>query len=323
MKSSTLQYRSLLREDLEDVRSLMLSACRSIPDGIQQSVQALIQGGGKRLRPALVLLSAATWSADHDSALVTAAAVEMLHTATLIHDDLIDRSLVRRGLQTLNAHWPSTATVLAGDIVFALAAKLIAGSANTALVMRFAETLETICQGELEQMFGNNGGLPPIDAYYERIYAKTASLFALSVEAGPLLAGTSQEAVLMGRRLGRLIGEAFQITDDVLDLMGTESELGKPAGADLRQGLATLPLLLYAHATPADPRPLAVLAHKADDTTLRELAGDLRASDAITEAMQIAERHVADAISLIRTLPDSPHRRALEDLARYAVNRRH
>ncbi len=301
----------------------MLSACQSIPDEIQKPVQALIEGGGKRLRPALVLLSAATWGADHDSAVVAAAAVELLHTATLIHDDLIDHALIRRGIQTLNARWSTTATVLAGDIVFALAAKLIARSNNTRLVARFAETLETICQGELDQMFGRNGDFPSVDAYYARIYAKTASLFELSVEVGPLLAGCAEETILLSRRVGRLIGEAFQITDDVLDLMGTQSELGKPAGADLRQGLATLPMLLYALSTPEDTRPQAVLAQKADEATTRSLAADLQASNATAQAMGLAEHHAADALSLMQTFPDTPHRHALEDLARFAVNRRY
>jgi geranylgeranyl pyrophosphate synthase len=318
-----LTYRALLREDLEDVRTLMLSACETIPDLIRYPIEQLIDGRGKRLRPALVLLTSKLYAADRSKALLAAAGVEMLHTATLIHDDLIDNARLRRGVETLNNQWSPTATVLAGDTMFALAAKLIARTENATLVYRFAETLESICAGELRQMLGRNGNLPTVEIYYERIFAKTASLFALCAESGPVLAGEDPQIVAEANRFGRLLGEAFQIADDVLDLVGTPQRLGKPAGSDLRQGIVTLPVIGYAKAHADDPRLAAVLQHKADETTVDALVSDIRGAKADELAMDRAERHVAEAVALIRKLPQSPYRHALEEIAQFAVRRRY
>lgn len=323
MSADTLQYRTLLCEDLEDVRALMLSECLGVPSQLRLPIQMLIEGGGKRLRPALVLLSSKLSQVDRDKALVTAAAVEMLHTATLIHDDLIDDAAVRRGVHTLNAHWTPTATVLAGDVIFALAAKLIARAGSPSLVQRFAETLETICLGEIGQMFGRNGDVPSIERYYRRIYAKTASLFSLCVESGPVLAEGSQTIIERGQRLGRLIGEAFQIADDVLDLMGTPAQMGKPVGTDLAQGLVTLPVLLYAQAHPEDARLDQVLHGTPGESDVNDLILAIRASDAPTEAMTRAEAHADEALTLMQAYPDGPYRRALEEIVRFAVRRRY
>lgn len=322
-RTGGLRYRSLLQEDLQDVRTLMLTACVSIPEPIRSPIEHLVESGGKRLRPALVLLYARLAQADRDKALLAAAGVEMLHTATLVHDDLIDNAPLRRGVQTLNEQWSPTATVLAGDTMFALAAKLIARTKNSTLVYRFSETLEAICAGELRQMLSKNGHVPTTQTYYDRIFAKTASLFSLCTEAGPILAESDAQATAKARRVGRLLGEAFQIADDVLDIVGTSHRLGKPAGTDLRQGLVTLPVIIYAEAHADDPRLTAVLRHQADDATIKSLVGAVRASEADEIAMQRATAHVDEALELLYEHPDTPDRRALEDIARFAVQRRY
>jgi geranylgeranyl pyrophosphate synthase len=323
MNGNALIYRTLLQEDLDGVRARMLDECSRIPGAIQHPVRALIESRGKRLRPALVLLSSYLCHVDHDQAIAAAAAVEMLHTATLIHDDLIDNAAIRRGVPTLNASWSPMASVLAGDVIFSLAAKLMARGESTTLMVRFAETLETICLGEIDQMFGRNGDLPSIDSYYRRIYEKTASLFSLCVETGPILAGYPARQIARSQQLGRLLGEAFQITDDVLDLMGSTPEMGKPVGTDLAQGLVTLPVLLYGRDHPTDARLHAALTHNADDSQLRDLLADIRASQAPRQAMALAEGHVAEALRLIDAYPESPHRRALEEIAHFAVQRQY
>jgi geranylgeranyl pyrophosphate synthase len=278
--------------------------------------------GGKRLRPSLVLLSSHTCAADREVALLAAAGVEMLHTATLVHDDLIDNALIRRGIATLNATWPPTATVLAGDILFALAAKMVARTGSNALVRRFAETLEAICAGELSQLFDRDGGIPTVPGYYERIYAKTGSLFALCTESGPLLAGCAEDVTARARAVGQLLGKAYQITDDVLDLVGTTTRLGKPAGTDLRQGIITLPMILYAESNPSDSRLHAVAAREADEAALSSLVNDVRVSDAPDEAMSIARSHVEEALALLESFPATPHRRAFAEILRFGVQRR-
>ncbi|MGC9468042.1 MAG: polyprenyl synthetase family protein [Anaerolineae bacterium] len=323
MNGNRLKYRALIQRELDEVQSLMMSAADAIPRPLREPVRRLINAGGKRLRPALVLLSSGVCGADPARASLAAAGVEMLHTATLIHDDFIDSSTMRRGVATLNAHWTAPATILTGDIVFALAAKLIARSDSSLLVHRFAETLETICVGEIDQMLGKNGNLPSIEGYYRRIYAKTASLFSLCVESGPILAGCSDEAIERGRRFGHLLGEAFQITDDVLDLRGTAQLLGKPVGTDLRQGLVTLPVLLYNRQRPEDPRVQAVLTHTADEETLQGLIEDLGSSGATERAMERARSHAEEARRLLYLHPDSAYRQALDELLSFAVRRQY
>ncbi len=319
--ATELQYQTLLRDDLEATRGLLVASCRCIPEPVRQPVEQLIGGGGKRLRPALVLLLARMCEADHSRALLAAAAVEMLHTATLIHDDVIDNATLRRGVQTLNATWPETAAVLAGDIVFSQAAKLIAQTRVPLIVERFAIALETICVGELGQMFRANGSLPTRADYFSRIFAKTASLFALCTEIGPLLATSSLDAVDRARQFGRLLGEAFQITDDVLDLVGDSHKIGKPVGVDLRQGLATLPVLLYAERWPDDPRVAEILIGRADEPTTQGFISDLLLSGATDRAMEYAEARTAEALSLLHQFHDSVHRRALEELVHFSVDR--
>jgi geranylgeranyl pyrophosphate synthase len=324
MITDTLQYRSLLRDELQTVRDLMLAECANIPSAIQQPIKRLIDGGGKHLRPALVLLYAHMCGADRQKALLAAAGVEMLHTATLVHDDLIDGARIRRGVETLNIQWSTTATILSGDAMFALAAKLIARTSDSTLALRFAETLESICAGELHQMLSRDGGtLPSVDAYQQRIFAKTASLFALCTETGPILAAQGQPAVDDARRFGRLLGEAFQITDDVLDIMGTAESLGKPVGSDLRQGLATLPVINYGQAFPDDRRLRTVLQHEADDGTMQALIDDIRASGAADRAMALADSQIALAGPLLSRYADTEYRQAVEEIARFSVWRRY
>lgn len=329
MKSEGLQYAMMLRDELPAIHATMLEVQKRLPDPVAPALAAIINGGGKRLRPALVLLSAHLFDADVTRAIPVAAAVEMLHTATLIHDDLIDNALVRRGKQTLNANWSAAATVLSGDVAFAWAAELATRSQNLKLVERFAETLAIICNGELNQMFANRDHLPTEADYYSRIFSKTASLFALAAESGALLA---QRAEADGQRLrtfGKLLGEAFQIVDDVFDFMGEEDTLGKPVGSDLRQGIITLPVLRYCERQPNDVRIQAVLAraqhgrngHMHNERAIQSLIADLRRSDVAEWAMLQAETRSAEAQALLEAYPDTPYRQAMQEIAAFAVRR--
>ena len=333
MKSKGLQYATMLQDELPAVHAAMLEVQQHLPDPVAPALAAIINGGGKRLRPALVLLAAQMFDVDVKNAIPVAAAVEMLHTATLIHDDLIDNALVRRGKQTLNAQWNASATVLTGDVAFAWAAELATRSQNLKLVERFSETLAIICKGELNQMFANRAQLPTEADYYDRIFSKTASLFALAAESGPLLAQRDEADVQKLRTFGKLLGEAFQIVDDVLDFMGNEATLGKPVGGDLRQGIITLPVLHYFRCHPDDVRIHAVLAraghvrgrnqHSRNKGAIQSLIADLRRSDAAEWAMQQAEMRSAEAQALLDAYPDTPYRRAMQEIAAFAVQRQY
>ena len=323
IQANELQYRTLLREELQAAQALMLKSHSDLPASVTQAFDCIINSSGKRLRPALVLLSAHLCHADLERALPLAAAIEMLHTATLIHDDLIDHALVRRGTSTLNAQWPPSATVLAGDLAFAWAATLAARVQDLTMMDRFAETLETICYGELNQMFKGRGAIPTIEEYRQRIFAKTASLFALAMEAGPLLAGSPPAEIENLRRFGELLGTAFQIADDVLDFMGDEATLGKPIGSDLRQGLITLPLLYYLEGHPADQRIQALAQAPADETQIQALIADLRSSHVAARAMSTAEGYIHAALDILQPYPPSPYRAALEEIAVFTTRRRY
>ncbi len=316
-----LQYRRLLGHELTVVQDLMLAECSSIPLPLRDAVEALVMGGGKRLRPAIVLLFAHMCEADPDKALTTAAGVEMLHTATLVHDDLIDHARTRRGIETLNAHWSTPATVLTGDIVFALAAKLIARSENPLLVQRFAETLEVICTGELEQLFGRHQGLPTLETYYARVFAKTGSLFALCAQSGPILAGCADQLVEQAYRFGALLGQAFQIADDVLDFVGDPRTMGKPIGSDLREGIVTLPVMEYINSHPGDDRVRVIFESHSDESTIHALVEAIRASHAPERAMARARAHAEEALTLIQRYPESPQRAAVAEIVNFAVHR--
>jgi geranylgeranyl pyrophosphate synthase len=321
----------MLRDELPAVHATMLEIQKRLPDPIAPALAAIINGGGKRLRPALVLLSAHMFDVNTINAIPVAAAVEMLHTATLIHDDLIDSALVRRGEQTLNANWSAAATVLSGDVAFAWAAELATRSQNLKLVARFSETLAVICNGELNQMFADRDQLPTETDYYDRIFSKTASLFVLAAECGPLLAHRSEADVQRLRTFGKLLGEAFQIVDDVLDFMGDEATLGKPVGSDLHQGIITLPVLHYCHRHPDDARIRAVFARARhmhnerarDESAIQSLIVDLRQSDAAEWAMDQAEKRSTEAQVLLDAYPDTPYRRAMQEIAAFAVQRQH
>ncbi len=322
MKAHTLYYRTLLEKELQAVQALMLETLETFPPPIAHLVAQIVNNGGKRLRPALVLLSAYLHGADLQKALPLAAAVELLHTATLVHDDLIDNAEQRRGTKTLNAHLSPATTVLAGDIVFAWAAQLAARGQSLPLMARFSETLATICQGELKQMLEGRGNIPTQADYYARIFAKTASLFALTTETGAILAGHNQERIQQAWHFGKLLGEAFQIVDDVLDFMGDEATLGKPVGGDLRQGLITLPVLYYLSHHPADQHVQAILDRTAGEDTLQAFVHDLQHSNAAEQAMAEAETRIGEAVTLLDAHPPTPYRQAAEEIARFSIQRR-
>ena len=276
----TISILDLVREELQRVEQKMREVSQVEYDHLAAVLDDLLQSGGKRLRPALVLFSTKFHPADPEKTISLAASVEMLHTATLVHDDMIDNSLVRRGNPTLNATWNRGATVLAGDFLFALAAGLAAETENVRVMSIFAQTLMAICSGELKQIFNSQGHLPTREEYYQRIYSKTASLFIASTEAGAVLSGAPEPEVQALREYGRTLGMAFQIVDDVLDFVGDERELGKPVGSDLRQGIATLPVLYFHEMHPADDVLIKVLNDPKEEK-VRAIVAAIKESGAV------------------------------------------
>lgn len=275
--------------------------------------------GGKRLRPALVFLTARLGTSEPERVMSLAAAVETLHAATLVHDDLVDGALVRRGMPTVNARWTSGATVLAGDWLFARAARFAAATGSVEVMDVFARTLGTMTEGELRQLAGR-AAIPTREEYEYRIYAKTAALFEASAEAAALLSLGSGPLVARLASFGRELGIAFQIVDDILDFSSTERELGKPVGSDLRTGTVTLPVLLHLEAHPEARTLLERGAQGAQ--SVEELVERVRHDRVALEgAAAIAGQHLAAALSHLAAVPECPARLDLERLARFAVER--
>ena len=281
----------------------------------------LLASGGKRVRPAVALLTGGMLGADPDRLITLAAAIELLHTATLVHDDLIDGSLLRRGIATLNAQWTPAATVLTGDFIFARAAKLAAETDSVEVMRLFAETLTTIVSGEITQMFARREK-PSRQDYFDRIYAKTASMFELATSAAAVLSPVYEQVVDQVRTYGYEIGMAFQIIDDVLDFTGEQATVGKPVASDLRQGLITLPALYYLESFPDDPdMKLVISGNHYDERKLTRLAGAIRDSGAIERSVAKACEYVERGLDALEGLPETTERQSLEDLAHYIVNR--
>jgi len=290
------------------------------PD-LRTALDNLLAAGGKRVRPRLVLLIGNMLGGDPERLITLAAAIEMLHTATLVHDDLIDGSLMRRGNQTLNANWAPAATVLTGDFIFARAARLAAQTGSLTVMEEFAETLAIIVNGELTQMFDARG-LADRENYYQRIYAKTGSLFELSTHGAAIISPVDAETVANARFFGRELGTAFQIVDDILDFTGDQAAVGKPVGSDLLQGLITLPALYYIEAHPEDEKVKSLLnGHYHNEKEIAALVETIRKSDAIQLALDEAKEYASRALHLLNGQPASEERQALENLTQYVTSR--
>jgi geranylgeranyl pyrophosphate synthase len=291
------------------------------PD-LRSALEHLLQAGGKRIRPTLGLLVGNMLGAPEEKLITLGASVELLHTATLVHDDLIDGALLRRGMPTLNARWSPAATVLTGDFLFARAAKLAAETDHLPLMKLFAETLATIVNGELTQMFSARGIIER-DNYYQRIYAKTASLFEMAALAATMVATEDEDMRGSMKVFGYEVGMAFQIVDDILDFTGEQSAVGKPIGSDLLNGLITLPAIYYAEANPNHEDVLSLPEGGWKDTErVQRLVDNIRQSKAIQQAMDEARQAVSRALKSLDDAPASAEREALENLARFIVHRK-
>ncbi len=311
-----------VQDDIRAVEALMRSQADGHYPDLSTALDLLLSSGGKRIRPSLTLLIGKMLGASTDRLITLAAAIELLHTATLVHDDLIDGSLLRRGMATLNSQWAPGATVLTGDFLFARAAILAADTNSTPVMKLFSNTLSVIVNGEITQMFASPCKASRED-YFKRIYAKTASLFETSACTAAMISPVGEETVNVMRRYGHQIGMAFQIVDDILDFTGEQNTVGKPVGSDLRHGLVTLPALIYIENQPEDPDAQALINGQClNDSQITRLVSSIRNSNAIQISQDEACNFVQLALNGIRNQPYNPLRKSLEDLAEYIVQRK-
>lgn len=320
---TTLDFHTQVQAQLPEVEERMLRVADGYHPELGHALQQLLNSGGKRVRPTVTLLVAGMLNAPHVQSVTVAAAVEMLHTATLVHDDLIDGATLRRGEPTLNALWDSAATILAGDFLFSQAAYLGAQAESVEVMQMFAKTLSIIVNGEVNQIFTRNT-FPTRQEYNQRIYAKTASMFELAAKSPAHLANVFSKYGEILNTYGNSIGMAFQVVDDILDFSSSEETMGKPVASDLRHGLVTLPTLFYLDIKPNDERVQALLeGGMIEDRRVDDLILDIRDSGAVQRAHDEAERYVQLALEALRKLPTGPENEALADLAEYTVERLH
>jgi len=277
---------------------------------------------GKRLRPALVLLSGQACGALNDAHPVLAAVVEMIHTATLVHDDVLDEAVIRRHAATVNAEWGNETAVLLGDYLFTHAFHLAASLEETRACRWIGAATNRVCEGEMQQVH-HRGNLDLAEAdYFEIIEGKTAELTAVSCRLGAFYSGAAEAVVAALDRYGRNLGVAFQIADDVLDIWGEERATGKSLGTDLEKQKLTLPVIrLLSLSSPADALEIRSLVTDSNGDGRRRLRPLLEEAGALEYAWQRAKQHVRLALEDLECLADSQARAALRTLAQYVIRR--
>lgn len=310
-----------VQADIQAVENLMLAQTNEQHPDLRAALELIVKSGGKRIRPTITLLVGQMLDAPHDKLITLAAAIELLHTATLIHDDLIDGSLLRRGMPTLNSQWTPGSTVLTGDFIFARAAQLAADTESIPVIKIFSKTLATIVNGEITQLFSGRCQTER-ENYYSRIYAKTASLFETSAWTPALISTADEKTVDSMRNYGYNIGMAFQIIDDILDFTGDPETIGKPVGSDLKQGLLTLPALYYIEDHAKDSDVLQLLEGNCQGMDILDrLVEKIRASESIRKSHHEASRFIEQARVHLLSQPPSSERHSLESLASFIVDR--
>jgi geranylgeranyl pyrophosphate synthase len=292
----------------------------SIPD-LQPLLDYVLTNGGKRVRPAITLLASDFYHHNPEKPIIMAAAVELLHIATLIHDDTVDDSDLRRGKATASNRWGKHVAVLFGDYVFAASATFVCDTGNIRVIRRFSETIMELASGEIIEYFNCYNPKQAWDLYHDRIYRKTASLFSTAAETGAVLGGAPEPQVQALRRYGYNIGMAFQMVDDLLDVQGDPSELGKPVGNDLLQGVLTLPSIMLLERYPENNPIEALFRDREQDGKLKQALDMINNSSIITDCYTVIQEYCAKAAQSLEALPDGASRRSLQALTGYIWER--
>ncbi len=277
---------------------------------------------GKRVRPAITLLASGFHPHDELKSEIMATAIELLHIATLIHDDTVDESDFRRGRTTISSMFGKDIAVLVGDYVFASSATLVCDIGHIGVIRRFSETIMDLSSGELRERISVYDPEQSLDDYYDRIYSKTASLFAVSGESAATISGAPDEQVGAMRKYGYELGMAFQIVDDILDFESTQEEIGKPVGSDLAHGIMTLPAFIALERNNVSNPVRAYFEEQNNAALLKEAVDMIRQPEIIAQAYAEASRRCDIARGALGKMPKSPFRDSLELLLDYVIRRR-
>jgi len=316
----TVAFLDFIDHQIAKIDQRMLSRSEGYNPDLGAALEHLLTSGGKRIRPAVVILTGTMLGADEGPLISLGASIELLHTATLVHDDLIDGSLLRRGIPTLNSNWSPEATVLTGDFIFAQAAEITSEIGSTEIMSLFAKTLSVIVNGEVRQLFSEQQ-VTSREEYFRRIYEKTGSLFVLAAHAAALISSADDSQVEAAKKYGDELGKAFQIVDDVLDFVGDEERLGKPIGRDLYHGVLTLPTLYYMEQNPGDEDLRELLDGKRDNQLVVEVVEKIKSSGSIEPALDDARGSAERAVEALQVFPAGKEKEALKKLAQFVVER--
>lgn len=319
-----LPFHEAVAADFEKLNQSILDELHSEVGLVENIGQYIVEGGGKRLRPVSVLLCNRALSGDPGLAVQMATVIEFIHTATLLHDDVVDESSRRRGRDTANEIWGNAPAVLVGDFIYSRAFQLMVRIGNPDIMSLMADTTNQIAEGEVQQLL--NAGNPEVTEqdYMQVVRKKTAILFSAATEAAAILAGADETVQTRLKDYGMNLGMAFQIQDDLLDYLGDSEELGKNLGDDLAEGKPTLPLIYLLHQGSDAEKALVERALKEKDVSLiDQINTAVKGSGALDYTRRCAEQQVEAAQAAIDCLPAGRFRDLLWQLADFALNRNH
>jgi len=308
-----LEFFRDIKQDLQVVERELNSVVRTQNALLTETSTHLLNAGGKRLRPALILFSAKFYNYDLEKVLPLAVAMELIHMSSLVHDDVVDASMTRRGIPTVKAKWGNSISIHIGSYFFAKSLNLLARYEEIPLISKvLSDTSVKMCEGEIHQISASFNVQQNLRDYLYRINRKTALLIAASAQLGAVACGAPRSIHLPLRRYGHGIGMAFQITDDILDMVSEQSQLGKPVGGDLRQGVITLPVI-RALACSEERERLKILVHKVDksEDEVQECIRIIKDCGAIDYSFEIALKYIKKAKEELKHLPDIPTRLTL------------
>jgi heptaprenyl diphosphate synthase len=311
-----------VRDKLTEIEILLRTSVQSNDDFVSVAASYLVDAGGKRFRPLVTVLASHFGDAAAAQIVPAAVVVELTHLATLYHDDVMDEADVRRGARSANARWDNTVAILTGDFLFSRASNLLADLGPHAVRLQ-ARTFERLVTGQIHETVGPQPGDDPIEHYLSVLADKTGSLIATAAEFGAYYAGADAEVTQTLREFGEHIGVAFQLSDDILDVASESEESGKTPGTDLREGIATLPVLYALRGSTPGATRLRELVSKpiTDDDLHAEALHLLRTSDALFEARGTLQSYADTARKMLDALPDVPARTAFAALTDIVIAR--
>ncbi|HVF06869.1 MAG TPA: polyprenyl synthetase family protein [Frankiaceae bacterium] len=308
-----------IRAGLDSVEEMLRESVKSNYPFVTETSRYLVDAGGKRFRPLLVLLASQFGDPASPAVIPAAVAIELTHLSTLYHDDVMDEAVLRRGTVSANSRWTNTVAILTGDFLFARASEITA-DLGTEATRILARTIAVLCEGQIRETVGPGDGEDPIEHYLSVLAEKTGSLIATSGRLGALLSGADAASVDVLTRYGATIGMAFQLSDDLIDVLSETPQSGKTPGTDLREGIRTLPVL-YALRSGDQELGKLLTGDLTDDARHARALAALRAHPATAEAHAHLLRYADEAKSIVRDLPDAPAKAALLALADFVVAR--